>query len=82
MGVANKVIAQSDEMGALPTLYAATQDIPGDSYVGPDSFQEQRGHPTLVGRNGAAKDRETGKQLWTLSEELTGVTFPLTPAAA
>ena len=56
MAVANSVIAQSDEMGALPTLYAATQDIPGDSYVGPDGFQEQRGHPKLVGRSGAAQD--------------------------
>ena len=82
MVIANKVIAQSDEMGALPTLYAATQDIPGDSYVGPDGFQEQRGHPTLVGRNGAAKDTETAERLWTLSEELTGVSFALTPAAA
>ena len=42
-------------MGALPTLYAATQDIPGNSYVGPDGFQEQRGHPTLVGRSDAAR---------------------------
>ena len=82
MVVTNKVIAQSDEMGALPTLYAATQNVPGNSYVGPDGFQEQRGHPTLVGRNGAAKDTETAKKLWTLSEELTGVTFALTPAAA
>src|SRR3954471_12433286 len=56
MAVANKVIAQSDEMGALPTLYAATQDIPGASYVGPDGPGEQRGHPTLVGRSGAASD--------------------------
>jgi len=82
MAVGNKLVAQSDEMGALPTLYAATQDIPGDSYVGPGGFQEQRGHPTLVGRNGAAKDTETAKRLWTLSEELTGVTFALAPAAA
>jgi NAD(P)-dependent dehydrogenase (short-subunit alcohol dehydrogenase family) len=82
MGVANKVIAQSDEMGALPTLYAATQDIPGNSYVGPDGFQEQRGHPTLVGRSDAAKDTATAAKLWTLSEALTGVSFPLTPAAA
>jgi NAD(P)-dependent dehydrogenase (short-subunit alcohol dehydrogenase family) len=82
MGVANKVIAQSDEMGALPTLYAATQDIPGDSYVGPGGFQEQRGHPKLVGRNAAARDTETAKKLWTLSEQLTGVTFPLSSAAA
>jgi NAD(P)-dependent dehydrogenase (short-subunit alcohol dehydrogenase family) len=82
MAVANRVVAQSDEMGALPTLYAATQDLPGDSYVGPDGFQEQRGHPTLVGRNGAAQDAETATRLWTLSEQLTGVTFALAPATA
>jgi NAD(P)-dependent dehydrogenase (short-subunit alcohol dehydrogenase family) len=77
MAIGNRVLAQSDEMGALPTLYAATQDIPGDSYVGPSGFKEGRGHPTLVGRSGAAKDGATAKGLWELSEELTGVTFPL-----
>ena len=82
MAISNKVIAQSEEMGALPTLYAATQDIPGDSYVGPDGFQEQRGHPTLVGRTDAARDVETARRLWELSEELTGASFPLTPAVA
>jgi NAD(P)-dependent dehydrogenase (short-subunit alcohol dehydrogenase family) len=82
MAVANRVVAQSDEMGALPTLFAATQDLPGGSYVGPDGFQEQRGHPTLVGRSAAASDPEAAKRLWTLSEELTGVSFPATPAAA
>ena len=82
LAVANRVVAQSDEMGALPTLYAATQDIPGNSYVGPDGFQEQRGHPTLVGRSNAAKDSDTARRLWTRSEELTGVTFPLTQATA
>ena len=55
MWIGNKLIAQSDEQGAWPTLYAATQDIPGDSYVGPDGFQEGRGHPTLVGRSDAAR---------------------------
>ncbi|MGH9270908.1 MAG: oxidoreductase, partial [Ilumatobacteraceae bacterium] len=49
MAVSNRVIAQSDERGALPVLYAATADLPGGSYVGPDGFQEARGHPTLVG---------------------------------
>jgi NAD(P)-dependent dehydrogenase (short-subunit alcohol dehydrogenase family) len=82
MAVANRVIAQSDEMGALPTLFAATQDIPGASYVGPDGFQEQRGHPRLVGRSAAASDPETARRLWERSEELTGVRFPLEPAAA
>jgi NAD(P)-dependent dehydrogenase (short-subunit alcohol dehydrogenase family) len=82
MAVANRVVAQSDEMGALPILYAATQDLPGDSYVGPDGFQEQRGHPTLVGRNGAARDAGAARRLWTLSEQLTGVAFALAPATA
>jgi NAD(P)-dependent dehydrogenase (short-subunit alcohol dehydrogenase family) len=82
MAVGNKLIAQSDEMGALPTLYAATQDLPGDSYVGPDGFQEGRGHPTLVGRSGAAQDRATAERLWAVSERLTGVSFPLAAAPA
>jgi NAD(P)-dependent dehydrogenase (short-subunit alcohol dehydrogenase family) len=82
MWVANRVVAQSDEMGALPTLYAATQDVPPAGYVGPDSWKEQRGHPTLVGRTSAASDEDTARRLWTLSEELTGVAFGLPRAAA
>jgi len=80
MWVANRTIAQSDEAGARPTVYAATQDVPGDSYVGPDGFQEARGNPTLVGRSSAALDEATARGLWELSEELTGVSFPLTSA--
>ncbi len=76
------LIAQTDEMGALPTVYAATEDIPGGSYAGPDGFMEQRGHPRLVGRSKAASDAETARRLWDLSEELTKTAFPLTPAAA
>jgi NAD(P)-dependent dehydrogenase (short-subunit alcohol dehydrogenase family) len=69
----NRLFAQSDEMGALPTLYAATQDIPGDAFVGPDGFMEQRGHPKLVGRTRAARDTDVARGLWELSERLTGV---------
>src|SRR5689334_8389542 len=82
MAIGNRIFAQSDEMGALPTLYAATQDIPGNSYAGPDGRGEQRGHPTLVGRSGAAADDQTARRLWELSERLTGVSFPLAAAAA
>jgi NAD(P)-dependent dehydrogenase (short-subunit alcohol dehydrogenase family) len=82
MAIGNRIFAQSDEMGALPTLYAATQDIPGNSYAGPDGRGEQRGHPTLVGRSGAAADDGTARALWELSERLTGVTFPLAAATA
>ena len=77
MKVGNAVFAQSAEAGALPTLYAATQDLPGDSFVGPDGFSEMRGAPKLVDRLDAAKNPETAARLWTLSEDLTGVTFPL-----
>ncbi len=75
MWVLNKVIAQSQEMGALPTLYAATEDIPGGSYVGPDGFGEQRGHPHLVGASDRARDEGDAKRLWEISEELTGVRY-------
>jgi NAD(P)-dependent dehydrogenase (short-subunit alcohol dehydrogenase family) len=77
MAVSNKLLAQSDEQGAWPTLYAATADVAGGAYVGPDGFKESRGHPKLVGRSKAANDAETARGLWDLSEELTGVTFPL-----
>ena len=78
MAIANLMVAQSDAQGALPTLFAATQDLPGDSYVGPDGFQETRGHPTLVGRSAAAADLESAGALWTASEKLTATTFPAT----
>ena len=39
----NRVLAQDEDGGALPTLYAAVADIPGDSYAGPGGFMEQRG---------------------------------------
>jgi NAD(P)-dependent dehydrogenase (short-subunit alcohol dehydrogenase family) len=80
MAIGNKAFAQSDEMGALPTLYAATQDVPPGAYVGPDGLGEQRGHPTLVGRSAAARNPDTARRLWERSEQLTGVSFPLVPA--
>ncbi|MDP9386064.1 MAG: oxidoreductase, partial [Actinomycetota bacterium] len=80
MAVGNRVLAQSDEMGALPTLYAATQDLPGGSYVGPDGPGEMRGHPRLAPRSGAAMDEETAGRLWELSERLTGVAYGRTGA--
>jgi NAD(P)-dependent dehydrogenase (short-subunit alcohol dehydrogenase family) len=83
MAIGNRVVAQGDEKGALPTLYAATQDVPGGSYIGPDGIGEVRGHPKPVGRSKAAQDERVARELWTLSEQLTDVTFPaLTPVAA
>ena len=80
MRFTNRFVAQSDEMGALPTLYAATQDIPGNSFVGPGGAGEQRGYPEPAKRSSAATDAETAKRLWALSEQLTGVAFGLAAA--
>jgi NAD(P)-dependent dehydrogenase (short-subunit alcohol dehydrogenase family) len=70
------LLAQETEAGALPTLYAAVQDLPGASYVGPDGLGELRGAPTLVGRSTAASEPTAARRLWTVSEELTGTSFP------
>lgn len=77
MAIGNRVVAQSAEAGALPTLYAASQDLPSGSYVGPDGLGEYRGSPTLVGRTAVASDPELARKLWTESESLTGVSWPL-----
>nr|BFE37380.1 oxidoreductase [Actinomadura rugatobispora] len=70
------LLAQSDDDGALPTLYAAVAEIPGNGYAGPSGFLEGRGAPKLVGRSPRAQDAETAHRLWEVSEELTGVAFP------
>jgi NAD(P)-dependent dehydrogenase (short-subunit alcohol dehydrogenase family) len=76
MWVTNRVIAQSAEQGALPSLYAATvPDLESGSYVGPDGFMEGRGHPKLVGSTERARDEATARRLWEVSEELTGAEF-------
>ena len=76
-GVGNRLLAQDENGGALPTLYAALEDIPGDSYAGPGGFMEQRGAAKLVGRSAAAKDTEVARRLWDASEELTATRLPL-----
>jgi NAD(P)-dependent dehydrogenase (short-subunit alcohol dehydrogenase family) len=79
----NRLIAQDADGGALPTLYAAVADIPGNSFAGPGGFMEQRGAPKLVNRSKAAQERDVARRLWDVSEDLTSVRFPLgVPAAA
>ena len=82
MRLGNAVVAQNDEMGALPTLYAATEPgLEGGTFCGPDGFLEQRGHPKPVAPNGAARDEQVARRLWQVSEEMTGVRFELAGAA-
>jgi len=73
---ANNFVAQSPEMGALPTLYAATNpEIHGGEYIGPDGFLAQRGYPQIAQSNSRSHDQNTAKRLWKVSEELTGISF-------
>src|SRR6266571_4418346 len=75
MSTTNRLLAQSAQMGALPTLYAATvAGLPGGSYIGPDGPFEQRGYPKLVHSNRRSHDDATAAGLWTLSQTLTRVT--------
>ncbi|MGH3756581.1 oxidoreductase [Actinophytocola sp.] len=80
MKAGNRLFAQDAEMGALPQLYAATgTDVEGGQFYGPDGRGESKGFPTLVEPLDDARDRELGKRLWDISEELTGVRIPLDP---
>jgi NAD(P)-dependent dehydrogenase (short-subunit alcohol dehydrogenase family) len=77
-GLANRLFAQSDAQGALPALYAATMpDVTGGEYFGPDGRSGARGYPTRAHTSKAARDPELAQRLWTVSEELTGVTYKI-----
>jgi NAD(P)-dependent dehydrogenase (short-subunit alcohol dehydrogenase family) len=77
--IGNRLIAQSDTMGALPTLFAATADVPGGTHIGPDGFRHLRGHPEVNVPAPQALDDIAGRRLWDLSEQLTGVSWSLSP---
>jgi NAD(P)-dependent dehydrogenase (short-subunit alcohol dehydrogenase family) len=69
---------QGAPMGALPTLRAAADpNVEGGQYYGPDSLGEQRGHPKLVSSSAQSHDADLQHRLWKVSEELTGVTYPV-----
>lgn len=74
-------LAQGEEDGALPVLYATVADVPGGGYAGPGGLLG-RGAPTLVGRSRRACDAEVARRLWEVSEQLTGAAFPLGATAA
>ena len=82
MAVGNRLFAQSDEAGALPTLYAATQDLRRRRFVGPDGFQESAATRSSSGVPAPRGRRRRPRGCGSVSEELTGVSFPLSPATA
>jgi NAD(P)-dependent dehydrogenase (short-subunit alcohol dehydrogenase family) len=71
-------LLNTSELGALATLRAATDPaVQGGQYYGPDGFKELRGYPVLVTSSPQSHDTALQARLWSVSEELTGVTYPV-----
>ena len=76
MAIANRLMAQSAAMGALPEIYAATSpQVRGGDFIGPDGLLEQRGFPVKVKSNARSRDEAAATRLWAVSEQLTGVGY-------
>jgi len=76
------LFTQKPEMGALPTLRAATgPEVVGGQYYGPGGRGEIRGYPELVESSADSHDEAVQRRLWAVSEELTGVTFSVDRAS-
>ena len=72
---AANMLGTSADFGARQTLFAVSQDLPGDSFVGPKFGA--RGATGLTARSPLARSTSTAAALWELSEQLTGVRYPL-----
>ncbi|MDA0563388.1 SDR family NAD(P)-dependent oxidoreductase [Streptomonospora sp. S1-112] len=70
-------VAHSARAGALPTLCAAVAEVPSGGYIGPRRLMGMRGAPAPARRAASARDADTARRLWRVSEELTGTAFPL-----
>ncbi|MFZ1178162.1 MAG: oxidoreductase, partial [Mycobacterium sp.] len=75
MSAVTRVVATDADYGARQTLFAASQDLPGNTFVGPRFGQLGRTQP--VGRSRRAQDPAMAAALWELSEQLTDTKFPL-----
>ena len=74
----NNFLAQGIDMGALPTLYAAiAPDVKGAEFFGPDGFMGMKGYPKKVESNKLSQDNNIAEKLWTMSEDLTGITYSI-----
>jgi NAD(P)-dependent dehydrogenase (short-subunit alcohol dehydrogenase family) len=76
LDAAIKAVAQPAHSGALPTLMAATADLPGGSYCGPSGLGETRGLPRVVGSSRLSRDESAQRLLWELSERAVGLSYP------
>ena len=81
IGLVGRLVMQDAEHGARSTLFAATQDIPGGSFVWPGGFAHMRGYPKIATESRVAQDACVARNLWDLSARLTFIDSPA-PAAA
>jgi NAD(P)-dependent dehydrogenase (short-subunit alcohol dehydrogenase family) len=65
-------LTNSPERGALSLLYAATQDVPGNSYIGPDGLGGLRGYPSIRRQGKAGLDEAMAGALWDATADLVG----------
>lgn len=78
VNLANRYLGQTAAMGALPTLYAAcAAGVEQGAFYGPSGFMKMKGWPALEIPNPGRVNPFISSQLWELSEELTGIKFPL-----
>jgi NAD(P)-dependent dehydrogenase (short-subunit alcohol dehydrogenase family) len=76
VGALLPLVAQSDDRGSWPLVYAATSsEVHGGGYYGPDGIAEIKGMPVEVKPKPQALDPAAGKRLWEVSEALTGVRY-------
>ena len=71
----NSLFATTADFGARQTLYAASADLPGNTFIGPRFAM--RGPTGASPRSPLARDAGTARSLWELSTQLTGTEFPL-----
>ncbi len=76
LDAAVKAVSQSAAEGARSVVMAATDDLPGGTYVGPSGLNESRGAPAVVGSTALARDAEAAAELWELSERTVGLRYP------
>lgn len=79
--ILNRLFAHSPEVGAVPTLYAATVvDLTGGTYISPSGFRGLHGPPAPMNPGRAAQDKATAERLWAVSEALTGIHYEFSGA--
>ncbi len=71
-----RAVSQSAAAGAQPTLMAATADLPGGTYCGPSGPGEMAGRPQVTLMSKRARDEESARRLWEISEAATGIRYP------